>query len=146
MNSSRRLQTKREDVSRHSELDEIDTRSRMIQILDRLSVFIQTRWRSHAISYLDFSGRYPNIEMFADLIDNTAREANDPVFGNLVRTVKENRTGGDNLTSPFRNRQVLLQHLVVNQGVTCIEASTSLECAKCLLIFRQMIEYPKLRA
>ena len=62
-------------------LSEIDSRGRMLKILNRLPLFIQGRWRKAAVASLDRHGGYPNIEEFAIFLERVAREMNDPVFG-----------------------------------------------------------------
>ena len=62
-------------------MEEIDTRSRMLKIVERLPTYIQGRWRRIAIDDMETKGRYPGIEQFAEFVQRAAREATDPVFG-----------------------------------------------------------------
>ncbi len=68
-------------------LNEVDTRSRMIQMMERLPIFLQNKWRSAAVGTMEATGIYPNIEAFANFIDRMAREASDPVFGIMNQRV-----------------------------------------------------------
>ena len=62
-------------------LGEIDSRLRMVKIVRRLPVHLQSRWRKIAIESLDTIHRYPDIEKLVSFLDRAARELNDPVFG-----------------------------------------------------------------
>ena len=70
-----------ETLKAMGKLYEIDSRGRMVKILYRLPVHIQSRWRKLAIDHLDYHGEYPGVEVLARFIESTAREYNDPVFG-----------------------------------------------------------------
>ena len=61
--------------------NDIDSRVRMVKIVDRLPVYLQSRWRKEAVATLRYSGRYPNIEKLVEFLSKVADEVNDPVFG-----------------------------------------------------------------
>ena len=62
-------------------LDEVDTRSRLVRLVERLPTHLQNRWRKEAVTArLDY-GVYPGIEQFIAFVDRAAIEATDPVFG-----------------------------------------------------------------
>ena len=72
-------------------IGEIDTRLRMVKIVNRLPLYIQGRWRQNAVKCLEMSGRYSNITSFVDFLERIAREVNDPVFGYLPDRAKHNK-------------------------------------------------------
>ena len=74
-----------------NKLDELDSRNRQNKILDGLPSYLQSRWRTKAVDWLDKHGSYPDIESLADFLDKVAREANDPVFGALECRAKDNQ-------------------------------------------------------
>ena len=62
-------------------LSEIDSRLRMVRILDRVPHYIQGRWRKFAVDTVESTGHYPDIECLLTFLERVSREANDPVFG-----------------------------------------------------------------
>ena len=62
-------------------LQEIDTRCRMLKMLERLPFHITGSWRKEAVQHLEQYGRYPDVERFSVFLDRVAREINDHVFG-----------------------------------------------------------------
>ena len=66
-------------------LQEVDTRSRLVQLMQRLPENLQSRWRKKAVASRDATGKYPDIELFLEFLDGVTRETNDPVFGIQVR-------------------------------------------------------------
>ena len=62
-------------------LQEIDTRCRMLKMLERLPFHITGGWRKEAVQHLEQYGRYPDVERFSVFLGRVAREINDPVFG-----------------------------------------------------------------
>ena len=61
-------------------ISEIDSRVRILIIINSLPNYLQSRWRKEAVSNRDNNGRYPSIEYLVSFIEKTAREVNDPVF------------------------------------------------------------------
>ena len=62
-------------------LDEIDTRVKMVKIVNRLPQYLQGKWRHFAVKQLDSNCRYPKFTQLVDFLEHAARELNDPVFG-----------------------------------------------------------------
>ncbi len=62
-------------------LEEIDSRVRMVKIVQRLPIYIQSRWTRLSVSVKESSGYYPGILYLVDFLDTVAKEANDPIFG-----------------------------------------------------------------
>jgi len=62
-------------------LSEIDTRTRMVKIVSRLPLYLQSKWRHLAVKQLESSARYPDIKKLVEFIESAAPELNDPVFG-----------------------------------------------------------------
>ena len=77
--------------------DEIDTRGKMIEVMQKLPLFMQSRWRKEAVSYLERTGGYPGIEHLVCFIDKMAREQNDPIFGvtDVKPTKKDDNRNSD---------------------------------------------------
>ena len=65
---------------------EIDTRSRLVQLVRRLPTTLQSRWRKKAIRYRDDYKMYSNIEVFLDFLDKVCNELSDPVFSLVSQT------------------------------------------------------------
>ena len=61
-------------------ISEIDSRVRMLIIINSLPNYLQSRWRKEAVSNRDNNGRYTSIEYLVSFIEKTAQEVNDPVF------------------------------------------------------------------
>ncbi|XP_064653297.1 uncharacterized protein LOC135503579 [Lineus longissimus] len=62
-------------------IGEIDTRSRVVQIVERLPLFLKSRWRKLAVDKVVKDKVYPGIQELVNFLQRVAREANDPVFG-----------------------------------------------------------------
>ena len=62
-------------------LQGVDSRCRMLRMLERLAFHITGNWRKEAVQHLEQYGRYPNVERLSVFLDQVAREINDPVFG-----------------------------------------------------------------
>ncbi len=63
----------KETLEAMGRLSEIDTRVRMVKILDRLPLFLQARWRHEAVREADNTGVYPGILRLVDFLDSAAR-------------------------------------------------------------------------
>ncbi len=72
-------------------VDEIDTRGRMVLLVQRLPFYLQTRWRKTAVDFREQHGNYPCIDQLMLFLDRAAREATDPVFGALGKERKDNK-------------------------------------------------------
>ena len=62
-------------------LGDVDSRVRMVKIVERLPPYMQSRWRTYAVDMLDRSHKYHGIAELSTFLDRLAREQNDPVFG-----------------------------------------------------------------
>jgi hypothetical protein len=62
-------------------LEEIDSRVRMVKIVQRLPMYLQSRWTRLSVSVKERTGVYPDILNLVDFLDTVAKEANDPIFG-----------------------------------------------------------------
>ena len=62
-------------------IDEVDARSRLMLISDRLPGHLQNVWRQKAVDARVLHDEYPGIEMFLRFVETTARHATDPCFG-----------------------------------------------------------------
>ena len=79
-------------------LDEVDTRSRLVRLVERLPYYLQGRWRKQAVEERLTSGKYPNIDSFLLFLDRVSTEMSDPVFGvkSSGKQQKNNAKGGAN--------------------------------------------------
>jgi len=62
-------------------LSEVDSRTRLIQLVERLPLYLQNSWRKKAVDARTKYDAYPNIEEFSTFIEETASYATDPAFG-----------------------------------------------------------------
>ena len=62
-------------------LSSIDSRVRMVHIVNRLPYQVQVRWRKQAVSTKEKFGSYPSMDAFVGFLNTIAHELNDPVFG-----------------------------------------------------------------
>ena len=72
-------------------LREVDTRQRLVTLMQRLPENLQARWRKKAVSARDEDGVYPGITTFLDFLESVAREASDPIFGIKVQTTSSEK-------------------------------------------------------
>ena len=72
-----------------NKLKEVDSQDRMVKILTRLPMYLQTQWRKEAYKARERFGEYPNFDEFLRFLEMAAGEANDPVFGNVGSVPKE---------------------------------------------------------
>ena len=73
-------------------LNEIDSRVRMVKIIERLPLYLQGSWRKEAVDMVEKTGNYPGIERQAEFLQKVAREINDPVFGMPHNRQKDPKT------------------------------------------------------
>lgn len=71
-------------------LDEVDTRGRLVKLVQRLPYHMQTRWRKIAVHQKSSEGIYPGIDDFLRFLEDITVEISDPVFG-----VKESKSRYD---------------------------------------------------
>ena len=62
-------------------LNQVDSRVRMVQIVNRLPLYLQSRWRKEAVQKKQRTGTYPGMGEFVIFLNSVASEINDPVFG-----------------------------------------------------------------
>ena len=62
-------------------VNEVDTRSHLVSLMNRLPSYLITRWRKKAAISRKDTGRYPSIKDFLDFLECVTQEATDPVFG-----------------------------------------------------------------
>ena len=65
----------------------------MVEIVQRLPMYLQGRWRKTAISEFDVYGHYPSIDKLLAFLDKVSREVSDPVFGVLGHDVRDKNVG-----------------------------------------------------
>jgi len=78
-----------------NKLYEVESQDRMVKIMGRLPLYLQTRWRKDACKVRDQTGRYPDFGRFVTFLNTVAKEANDPVFGKVEATHKDQKGKGD---------------------------------------------------
>ena len=83
-----------ETLKAMSMMDQIDSQVRMVKIVDRLPLHLQSRWRKEAVGFKHSKGTYPNIEILVDFLNRVTREVNDPVFGVLHKEKPKFRKHG----------------------------------------------------
>ena len=74
-----------------NKLYEVESQDRMVKIMGRLPLHLQTRWRKDACKVRDQTGRYPDFGRFVTFLNIVAKEANDPVFGKVGFTHKDQK-------------------------------------------------------
>ena len=65
-------------------LAEVDTRSRLVELVRRLPEQLRNRWRKKAVQDRDENGSYPTITTFLQFLEGVCRELNDPMFGDFT--------------------------------------------------------------
>ena len=67
----------------------------MVEIISRLPVYIQRRWKKIALDHKKKDGSYPYFAALVDFVSDVAAEVNDPVYGQLnlksTKTIKNDR-------------------------------------------------------
>ncbi|KAK3700158.1 hypothetical protein QZH41_009867 [Actinostola sp. cb2023] len=87
------LRTCRETLLTIGYLNEFETRRSLCQIVEKLPVYLHSRWLkvNHTIKFKD--NRHPTLADVIRLVTDAAQQASDPVFGKtLAPTVKETST------------------------------------------------------
>jgi hypothetical protein len=69
-------------------LQEVESQDRMVSIMLRLPMYLQSRWRKEAYRTRQRKDRYPSFLEFVEWLEMVAGEANDPVFGACSRADK----------------------------------------------------------
>ena len=90
------LRSCKETLGAMNKLEETDTRSSMVKIVERLPQPLQSRRRRLVVKSLETTHRYPSIAELVCFVSEAAREVTDPVFGvseNKVRKPERGRGG-----------------------------------------------------
>ena len=85
-----------ETLTAMGRLEEVDTRSRLVRLVERLPTFLQTRCRKDAVRMRVQYGFYPGIEQFLMFLDEVVVELSDPVFGVKQSTKQDNKKQNSN--------------------------------------------------
>ena len=88
------VRTCADTLSAMDRLDEVDTRSRLVKLVERLPYCLQTRWRKEAVALRVKEGEYPGIHQFVEFLDAATVEMCDPVFG-VKETPKQSKGKGN---------------------------------------------------
>ena len=62
-------------------LSEIDSQNSIIEIVNRLQLYLKNRWKKLALESKRDKERYPDFKYLVDFVRREADEANDPVYG-----------------------------------------------------------------
>ena len=62
-------------------LNEVDTRTRLVKLMNRLPAHLISRWRKKVLQNKREHGIYPNIAGFLEFLEECTMEASDTVFG-----------------------------------------------------------------
>ncbi len=76
----------KETLSAMGMCGEIENRSLMVRVVQRLPSTLQGQWRHLAIRVLEDSGHYPGIDRLVNFLGTVSKEVTDPVFGALAMT------------------------------------------------------------
>lgn len=68
-------------------LQEVNTQSCIIEIVDRLQHFIQRRWKKLAMDIKRTTNDYPTFKDFVSFIASEAEDATDPVYGDNRKSI-----------------------------------------------------------
>lgn len=82
------LQNCQETLHATGHLHEINCQSTLVKIITRLPAYLQNRWKKEAMRIRRRHGRSPNIGDIAQFVQDSAEEANDPVYGVLAEPQK----------------------------------------------------------
>ena len=75
-------------LSQMGHLQEVDNQGCVVEIVCRLQMFLQNRWKKMALESKNKSKRYPGFKELVDFVIREAGDANDPVYGKLGHKVK----------------------------------------------------------
>ena len=73
------------------------THLRMVKIIERLPMHLQSRWCKEAVRSKETEGKYPDILVVLEFLDRMSKEMNDPVFGTLHKDFKSKPKPNKNL-------------------------------------------------
>ncbi|XP_077997424.1 uncharacterized protein LOC144450652 [Glandiceps talaboti] len=64
-------------------LNDVDSQERMVKVMSRLPIYLQSRWRKQAYKTKKDRARYPDFQECVEFLEMVAEEACDPVFGKI---------------------------------------------------------------
>jgi len=67
---------------------EINSQGVMVKVVERLPAYLQTRWRKNVGDVRRLKDRMPDVGELVKFVEDSAEEANDPVYGRLNGKVK----------------------------------------------------------
>jgi hypothetical protein len=73
----------KQTLSAMNACQEINNQATLLKIIERLPVFLQTRWKREVRSIRARHGRSPDIDDVVTFVSDAAAEVNDPVYGSL---------------------------------------------------------------
>ena len=83
-----------EIICQMGKLSEIDSQNFLLEIVKKLQPFMQNKWRKQAVALKRATGEYPNLQMLVDFVKENADEMNDPVYGKLKLSLKDDNSSG----------------------------------------------------
>jgi hypothetical protein len=86
-------------------LEEIDNRTKMVKIVERLPFYLSGRWRKEAVNTLDRSGHYPGIAALSSFLSRASKELNDTVFGSVHDKQKGERVFKSKPNAPLLRKR-----------------------------------------
>ena len=78
------LKSGQETLSKIGKLQELDSQKSIIEIIQRLQPYLQTRWKKLALKVKKNENLYPSFSEFVDFMSQVASEMNDPVYGQMI--------------------------------------------------------------
>jgi hypothetical protein len=79
-----------EIICQMGKLSEIDSQNFLLEIVQKLQPFLQSKWRKQAVALKRATGDYPNLKMLVDFVRENSDEMNDPVYGKMKLGLKDN--------------------------------------------------------
>ena len=113
-----------ETLKAMNKLNDIDSRVRMVKIVKRLPLYLQSRWRKEAVDMLRNTGGYPGIEKLVEFLNKVANEINDPVFG-MSHDQKKSSHKQEKIQSRGSSFNVHATHGVTETKSTSLAQDTS---------------------
>ena len=78
----------KETLYAQGSIREIDSHGVMVKVVERLPVYLQTRWRKYVGDIRRSKDRMPEFGELVKFVEDSAQEATDPVYGQLNGKVK----------------------------------------------------------
>ena len=76
-------------------LHEVNSQSTILEIVERLPVYVQNRWKRNAFDIKKENACYPDFEDLVEFVQEIAGEVNDPVYGNFAQPKRADRNKGN---------------------------------------------------